>query len=226
LPKQILAHGWWQKDGAKMSKSTGNVVDPITVIDEWSLDAFRFYVVRELAIGPDGNWTDAGFESRYNAELANGLGNLLNRSISMLNKYRDGIVPARSDTLEADATKAITETVALLKANDLQEALVAIWSLVNRANKFIDETRPFTLAKDPAKAAELDAVLYNLIESCRILAVLLTPFIPTSAAKILGQLGFEQTGVTVWDAKWGNLPTGHKVNAPQPLFPKKEKPKA
>ena len=226
LPRQLLVHGWWQKDGAKMSKSTGNVVDPITVIDEWGLDAFRFYVVRELAIGPDGNWTDAGFESRYNAELANGLGNLLNRSISMLNKYRDGIVPARSDTLEADATKAISETVALLKANDLQDALVAIWTLVNRANKFIDETRPFTLAKDPAKAAELDAVLYNLIESCRILAVLLTPFVPTSAAKILGQLGFEQTGVTVRDAKWGNLPAGHKVNAPLPLFPKKEKPKA
>ncbi len=225
LPRQILAHGWWQKDGAKMSKTTGNVVDPIVVIDEWGLDAFRFYVVRELAIGPDGNWTDAGFEARYNAELANGLGNLLNRSISMLNKYRDGVVPARSDTLEPDATKAVTETVALLKTNDLQEALVAIWTLVNRANKFIDETRPFTLAKDPAKAGELDAVLYNLIESCRILAVLLTPFVPTSATKILGQLGFEQTGATVWDAKWGNLPAGHKVNAPLPLFPKKEKPK-
>ena len=226
LPKQILAHGWWQKDGEKISKTTGNIVDPLVVIQEWGVDAFRYYVVRELDLGPDGNWTDAGFESRYNAELANGLGNLLNRSISMLNKYRDGVVPARSDTLEPDATKAIAETVALLKANDLQEALVAIWSLVNRANKFIDETRPFTLAKDPAKAGELDAVLYNLIESCRILAVLLTPFIPTSATKILGQLGFEQTGVTVWDAKWGNLPAGHKVNAPQPLFPKKEKPKA
>jgi methionyl-tRNA synthetase len=89
LPKQILVHGWWQKDGAKISKSTGNIIDPIAVIDEWGLDAFRFYVLRELDIGPDGNWTDAGFKSRYQAELANGLGNLVNRSLSMLKRYRD-----------------------------------------------------------------------------------------------------------------------------------------
>ena len=96
LPKQILVHGWWQKDGAKISKSTGNIVDPIAVIDEWGLDAFRFYVLRELDIGPDGNWTDAGFRSRYQAELANGLGNLVNRSLSMLKRYRNGVVPAQS----------------------------------------------------------------------------------------------------------------------------------
>ena len=95
LPKQILVHGWWQKDGAKISKSTGNIVDPIAVIDEWGLDAFRFYVLRELDIGPDGNWTDAGFRARYQAELANGLGNLVNRSLSMLKRYRNGVVPAK-----------------------------------------------------------------------------------------------------------------------------------
>ena len=93
LPKQILVHGWWQKDGQKMSKSTGNVVDPVAVIDEWGVDAFRFYVLRELDIGPDGNWTDAGFKARYSAELANGLGNLVNRSLSMLKRYRNGVVP-------------------------------------------------------------------------------------------------------------------------------------
>src|SRR5205085_5291216 len=97
LPKQILAHGWWQKDGQKMSKSTGNVVDPIAVINEFGSDAFRFYVVRELDIGPDGNWTDAGFQARYSAELANGLGNLVNRSLSMLKRYRHGVVPERSN---------------------------------------------------------------------------------------------------------------------------------
>ena len=90
LPKQVLVHGWWQKDGQKMSKTTGNVVDPIDVIDEWSVDAFRYYVVRELDIGPDGNWTDESFQARYSAELANGLGNLVNRSLSMLNRYRNG----------------------------------------------------------------------------------------------------------------------------------------
>jgi methionyl-tRNA synthetase len=226
LPKQILAHGWWQKDGAKMSKSTGNVVDPIAVIDEWGVDAFRFYVVRELAIGPDGNWTDGGFQARYQSELANGLGNLINRSLNMLKKYRNGVVPARANDLEPDATKAVADFVAALKANELQDALVAIWSLVGRANQFVDQTRPFTLAKDPAKAAELDAVLYNLVESCRILAVLLTPFLPSSSVKILAQLGFEQTGSTVWDAKWGNLPAGHVVGEPLPLFPRKDQPKS
>ena len=93
LPRQILVHGWWQKDGQRMSKTTGNVVDPVAVIDEWGVDAFRFYVLRELDIGPDGNWTDAGFQARYAAELANGLGNLVNRSLSMLKRYRHGLVP-------------------------------------------------------------------------------------------------------------------------------------
>src|SRR3989442_11994762 len=105
LPKQILVHGWWQKDGEKMSKTTGNVVDPVAVIAEWGVDAFRFYVLRELDIGPDGNWTDAGFKARYQAELANGLGNLVNRSLSMLKRYRNGVVPQRSDELAAEANK-------------------------------------------------------------------------------------------------------------------------
>ena len=151
LPKQILVHGWWQKDGAKISKSTGNIVDPIAVIDEWGLDAFRFYVLRELDIGPDGNWTDAGFKARYQAELANGLGNLVNRSLSMLKRYRNGVVPAKHDELAAASTKAADETCALLKQNRLQDALHSIWSLVTRANQYVDQTAPFKLAKDPAQ---------------------------------------------------------------------------
>ncbi|MBT4227482.1 MAG: methionine--tRNA ligase, partial [Verrucomicrobia bacterium] len=109
LPGQVLVHGWWQKDGQKMSKTTGNVVDPIAVIDEWGVDAFRYYVVRELDIGPDGNWTDESFQARYSAELANGLGNLVNRSLSMLNRYRGGTLEATSDELAADAEKWIAE---------------------------------------------------------------------------------------------------------------------
>ncbi|MDQ6632022.1 MAG: methionine--tRNA ligase, partial [Verrucomicrobiota bacterium] len=120
LPKQLLVHGWWQKDGQKISKSTGVVVDPIAVIEEWGLDAFRFYVVRELAIGPDGNWTDASFRSRYQAELANGLGNLVNRSLSMLKRYRAGKIPARSDELLSDAKKSVVETISNLRQNELQ----------------------------------------------------------------------------------------------------------
>ena len=157
LPKQVLAHGFWQKDGQKMSKTTGNVVDPIAVIDEWGVDAFRFYVVRELDIGPDGNWTDAGFRSRYSAELANGLGNLVNRSLSMLKRYRNGLVPAPAADLAPDAEKTITETRSLLEQNELQKALQSIWLLVTRANQYVDQTKPFNLAKDPANAKRLQS---------------------------------------------------------------------
>ncbi|MGA2853367.1 MAG: methionine--tRNA ligase [Verrucomicrobiota bacterium] len=222
LPKQILVHGWWQKDGAKISKSTGNVIDPIAVINEWGLDAFRFYVLRELDIGPDGNWTDAGFKSRYQAELANGLGNLVNRSLSMLKRYRNGVVPAKHDELAAAAAKASDETRALLKQNQLQAALQSIWGLVTRANQYVDQTAPFKLAKDPAQAKRLDEVLYNLTETCRVLAVLLQPFLPGTAAKIYAQLGLNETSDKLDDATWGGLPAGHKIGEPAPLFPRKD----
>jgi methionyl-tRNA synthetase len=222
LPKQILVHGWWQKDGAKISKSTGNIVDPIAVIDEWGLDAFRFYVLRELDIGPDGNWTDTGFKSRYQAELANGLGNLVNRSLSMLKRYRNGVVPAKHDELAAAAAKAADETRALLKQNQLQSALQSIWGLVTRANQYVDQTAPFKLAKDPAQARRLDEVLYNLTETCRVLAVLLWPFLPGTAVKIYAQLGLTGTPDKLDAATWGGLPAGHKIGEPTPLFPRKE----
>jgi methionyl-tRNA synthetase len=222
LPKQILAHGWWQKDGEKMSKTTGNVVDPVAVIAEWGVDAFRFYVVRELAIGPDGNWTDAGFKSRYQAELANGLGNLVNRSLSMLKRYRNGVVPARHNELAPDAAKAIAETRTLLEQSELQAALQAIWALINRANQYVDQTKPFSLAKDPAQAQRLDEVLYNLVETCRVLAVLLWPFIPTTATKIFAQLGLPGTPDKFSAATWGGLPAGHAIGDPAPLFPRKD----
>ena len=222
LPKQILVHGWWQKDGAKISKSTGNIVDPVAVIDEWGLDAFRFYVLRELDIGPDGNWTDAGFKSRYQAELANGLGNLVNRSLSMLKRYRNGIVPARHDELAAAAAKAADETRALLKQNQLQSALQNIWGLVTRANQYVDQTAPFKLAKDPAQAKRLDEVLYNLAETCRVLAVLLWPFLPGTAVKIYAQLGLTGAPDKLDAATWGGLPASHKIGEPAPLFPRKD----
>ena len=225
LPKQVLVHGWWQKDGAKISKSTGNIVDPIAVINEWGLDAFRFYVLRELDIGPDGNWTDAGFKSRYQSELANGLGNLVNRSLSMLKRYRKGVVPARSDELAADAAKAADETRALFKQSQLQAALQSIWGLVNRANKFVDETAPFKLAKDPAQARRLDEVLYNLAEACRVLAVLLWPFLPGTAVKIYAQLGLTGSPDKLDAAAWGGLQAGQVIGEPAPLFPRKNEPK-
>jgi methionyl-tRNA synthetase len=226
LPKQLLVHGWWQKDGAKMSKSTGNVVDPVAVIDDWGLDAFRFYVVRELDIGPDGNWTDAGFAARYQAELANGLGNLVNRSLSMLKRYRAGVVPARHDELAPDAAKAAADTIAHLRASELQKALHSIWTLVTRANQYVDQTAPFKLAKDPAQAARLDEVLYNLVESCRVLAVLLHPFIPGTSAKIYAQLNLPGTPDKLALATWGGLPPGQTIGEPAALFPRRDQPKA
>lgn len=226
LPRQLLVHGWWQKDGAKMSKSTGNVVDPVAVIDDWGLDAFRFYVVRELDIGPDGNWTDAGFAARYQAELANGLGNLVNRSLSMLKRYRNGVIPARHDELAPDAAKAAADTVAHLRVSELQKALHSIWTLVTRANQYVDQTAPFKLAKDPVQAARLNEVLYNLVESCRVLAVLLHPFIPGTAAKIYAQLNLPGTPDKLALAAWGGLQAGHTIGEPAALFPRRDTPKA
>ena len=225
-PRQILVHGWWQKDGHKLSKSTGNVVDPLAVIAEWGLDAFRFYVVRELAIGPDGNWTDAGFQARYSAELANGLGNLVNRSLSMLKRYRAGVVPAAADDLRAEAETAVAATRECLAQNQLQAALVAIWALVNRANQYVDQTAPFKLAKDPAQAPRLDQVLYTLAETCRILAVLLAPFIPGTAAKIYAQLALSGSPESFAQSAWGGLPPGHTIGEPAGLFPRKDRPPA
>ena len=225
LPKQLLVHGWWQKDGHRMSKTTGNVVDPVAIIDEWGVDAFRFYVLRELDIGPDGNWTDAGFKARYAAELANGLGNLVNRSLSMLKRYRNGIVPAANNELAADAGKVVSETRSRLEQNDLQGALHSIWSLVTRANQYVDHTAPFKLAKDPAQAARLDEVLYNLAETCRILAVLLWPFLPGTAEKIQAQLGLKSVPNQFVESAWGGLVSGHQIGDPAPLFPRRDEPK-
>jgi len=222
LPKQIIAHGWWQKDGAKMSKTTGNIVDPIAVINEWGLDAFRFYVVRELDLGPDGNWTNAGFKARYQAELANGLGNLVNRSLSMLKRYRNGVVPEPSTELAAEVNQVVAETRRRLESAELQAALLGIWSLITRANQYVDQTAPFKLAKDPAQVKRLDEVLYNLAETCRVLAVLLWPFLPGTATRIYAQLGLSSRPDQFSAATWGELKAGHSIGEPAPLFPRKE----
>lgn len=222
LPKQIIAHGFWQKDGQKLSKSTGNIVEPKEVIREWGLDAFRFYVVRELDVGPDGNWTDSGFQARYHAELANGLGNLVNRSLSMLRRYRNGTVPKRSDELAPEVQKGIASVRKQLEEYQLQSALETIWSIINRANQYVDQTAPFKLAKDPANAKRLDQVLYNLAETCRVLAVLLWPFLPGTATKIYQQLGLSSKPREFSAAVFGGLEPGHTIGEVTPLFPRKD----
>jgi methionyl-tRNA synthetase len=222
LPRQILAHGWWQKDGERMSKSTGNVVDPIAVINEWGVDAFRYYVIRELDIAADGNWTDAGFQSRYTAELANGLGNLVHRSLSMLQRYRQGKVPATANDLAPEVNDAVQAVVQHLRQHRLQDALLNIWSIVNRANQFVDQTAPFKLAKDPAQTQRLEAVLYNLVETCRILALLLWPFIPASAEALYAQLNLPGRPDRLDAVPWGGLVPGHIIGEPRVLFPRKD----
>jgi methionyl-tRNA synthetase len=222
LPGQVLVHGWWQKDGKKMSKTDGNVVDPVAVIDEWGVDAFRYYVVRELDIGPDGNWTDEGFRARYAAELANGLGNLINRSLSMLNRYRGSKVPPRHDELAGDAQACADKVRTQLDACELQGALQSIWAFITRANQYVDQTAPFKLAKDPAQASRLDEVLYNLAETCRVLAVLLWPFLPDTADRIYQQLAIESGSDRFEAAAWGGLKAGQQIGAPAPLFPRKD----
>ena len=224
LPKQLVAHGWWQKDGEKISKSTGNIIDPVAVIAEWGLDAFRFYVTRELDLGPDGNWTDSGFASRYNSELANGLGNLLNRSLSMLNRYRDGKVPAVSTELQSEAAEFLRKACAHYEKHEIQDALTTIWGLITRANQYVDQTAPFKLAKDSAQAARLDEVLYNLVEICRLIAILIAPVLPDSSAKILEQLNLGSSPQTIKNLAWGGLAPGHKIGQPAPLFPRKDTP--
>lgn len=222
LPHKICVHGWWQKDGDKMSKSTGNVVDPNAVIDEWGLDAFRYYLVRELGIGPDGNWTDQGFEARYSAELANGLGNLVNRSLSMLNRYRDGKLPKPSDELASEVQSAVTKVTDQLNKQELQGALQSIWALIARTNQYIDQTAPFKLAKQADQAERLDEILYNMVETTRILAILIWPTLPGTADKIFAQLNLSDSPNRLADAQWGGLAAGHQVGKPVPLFPRKD----
>jgi methionyl-tRNA synthetase len=150
------------------------------------------------------------------------LGNLVNRSLSMLKRYRNGVVPAVSNELAPDAEKAIAETRSLLAQNELQHALQTIWSLITRANQYVDQTAPFKLAKDPAQAQRLDEVLYNLVETCRVLAVLLWPFLPGTATKIYAQLGLSGEPNQFSAAVWGKLSAGHQIGDPAPLFPRKD----
>ena len=222
LPKHVLVHGWWQKDNQKMSKAIGNVVDPAAVINEWGLDAFRYHVVRELDIGPDGNWTDSGFRERYHADLAKGLGNLVSRSLTMLKRYRNGTIPKQSNELAAEVEKAVAGIGQKLREFQLQSALEDIWGVMRRADQYIEKTAPFKLAKDTSQSARLDEVLYNLAEVCRVVAVLLWPFMPATAERIYAQLALSGVPDQFNAAKWGGLTPGHTIGEVGALFPRKD----
>ncbi|WP_068775261.1 methionine--tRNA ligase [Paenibacillus sp. FJAT-26967] len=229
LPKKVYAHGWLMMKDGKMSKSKGNVVDPVTLIDRYGLDALRYYLLREVPFGSDGTFTPESFVERINYDLANDLGNLLNRTLAMLGKYFDGVIPAfeqGATEFDADLIQTAQCTVdnveKLMEKMEFNSALAAIWALVRRANKYIDETQPWNLAKDEAQRGALGSVMYALLEAQRVVSVLLQPFLTRTPAKIWAQLGIEAGELTAWDSArtFGLLPAGTQTAKGDPMFPR------
>ncbi|MCC7517646.1 MAG: methionine--tRNA ligase [Verrucomicrobiae bacterium] len=225
-PKCILAHGWWLMGRDKMSKSLGNIVDPRDYAARFGTDAVRYFVCRELLLADDTDFTEERFLARFNADLANDLGNLVNRAISMVHRYRGGVVPATGEPTPADAdlAKVARETRDDYHARHMPnveygKALEAVWALVTRANRYVDENAPWKLAKDPAAAARLDGVLARLIETIALLGSLLEPFMPSTAAKIAAQLNVPEFPCS--DERWVNpAGAGHALGRASPIFPR------
>ena len=231
LPKQIYGHGWLIVDGDKMSKSKGNVVDPNLLIDEFGADAIRYFLLREIALGQDGNFSRDALIGRINADLANDLGNLLHRTLNMIGKFQNGVIEAATTKSETDedlmtgAAALLHDYETAMEKMDLSRAIKWLWTFIGRANKYIDETAPWALAKDPSKKAELATVMYNLAESLRVISVLVSPFMPETAPKIWAQLGMTQdfASVRLDDVKtWGGIPVGQHIGEAEQLFPRIE----
>ena len=231
LPKQIYGHGWIVMKDGKMSKSKGNVIYPETLIDRYGLDATRFYLLREMSQGNDTVFTPEDFVARLNFELANDLGNLLNRTISMINKYCQGLVPIKASEVEANDVDQDLEdylTTYIGKFHQAMEdvsfnhALDHLMSMVSRANKYIDETQPWVLAKDESQQAKLNSVMFHLAESLRLVSHLLRPFMTQTSTKIFQQLGIEdQEALMIKDVKFGDFPDQVKVvETGVPIFPR------
>ncbi|MEQ8834867.1 MAG: methionine--tRNA ligase [Miltoncostaeaceae bacterium] len=225
LPERLMIHGYLLKGGEKMSKTTGNVVDPFPFIERYGIDALRYYLAREVRFGEDGTFTAEGFEARYAGELANELGNLLNRTLNMVGRYRDGVVPADTGA-DADLAREVDDAVAAVVAAhdqlDISRAMDAAWALVRRINRLAEERAPWALAKDPARAADLDQALFSLAEGLRCVAVLVWPVIPASAERLLGALGQDPSALSLADARWGAGAAGATLAPVPPLFPRVE----
>ncbi|MCR4924909.1 MAG: methionine--tRNA ligase subunit beta, partial [Clostridiales bacterium] len=227
LPKKVLGHGWLVLDGGKMSKSKGNVVDPVLLCDRYGVDAIRYFLLHDITFGSDGVFSNEVLINRINSDLANDLGNLVSRTAAMVGKYFDGVLPAERESGEFD-----DDLIALAKSTcdcvekemetlQFSNALSAIWKLISRTNKYIDETAPWALAKDESQKNRLAAVMYNLCESIRIISILITPFMPETAPKIQQQI-CDNKDILTWDSskEWGLLPDGAKITKGDIIFPR------
>ncbi|RWR07196.1 methionine--tRNA ligase [Siminovitchia fortis] len=232
LPKKVFAHGWLLMKDGKMSKSKGNVVDPVMLIDRYGLDAVRYYLLREVPFGSDGVFTPEGFVERINYDLANDLGNLLNRTVAMINKYFGGEIPSYEGIVtpfDKDLLGVNTETVQkyeeAMENMEFSVALSSVWQLISRTNKYIDETEPWILAKDEEKRRELGSVMVHLAESLRRAAILLQPFLTQTPKKIFEQLNITDEQFQTWESleTFGNIPSQTNVAAKgKPIFPRLE----
>ena len=228
LPKKVYGHGWLVIDGGKMSKSKGNVVDPMLLIDEFGADAIRYFLLREIVLGQDGNFNRDALIQRINSDLANDLGNLLHRSLNMINKFQKGVLLETSggteidNSLKNEAVETAKEYRALMENLQISDAVKLVWKFISRCNKYIDETAPWKLAKDESQKQNLSNVLYNLAESLRIIAILISPFMPNTSRRILEQLQVSQD-IKLEDAEiFGKLEVNHVVGKPEQLFPRIE----
>ena len=231
LPDSIVAHGWWTSEGEKMSKSKNNVVNPYDEIKKYGVDAFRYYLLREASFGTDGDYSTKGVVGRLNSDLANDLGNLLNRTLGMYKKYFGGIIVASDenepidDEIKSMFDETVTEINKYMYYFEFSKALETLWKFISRLNKYIDETMPWALAKDETKKLRLAAVMNILCEGLYKIAFFIAPFMPESAQKISAQLGIEKdiTNLRFDDIKeWNVFKDGHKLGEASPIFPRIE----
>ncbi|MDA8429258.1 MAG: methionine--tRNA ligase [Geobacteraceae bacterium] len=227
LPEKVFAHGWWTVEGQKMSKSLQNVVEPNMLIDKYGTDAVRYFLLREVPFGLDGDFSHTALVQRINSDLANDIGNLLSRSTAMAVKYFDGVLPAPAMLTETDSalmnktTEMVTTLDRLMDELAFSKALQAIWEVISAGNKYIDDSAPWTLAKDPANRERLATVMYCLLESQRITHCILSAFLPATAEKALCSLGWKEE-ITKEGLQWGGLTAGTMITKAEALFPRIE----